>query len=243
MGGSLGVSGRAPLLELVGVRAGYGSIAVLHGIDLALPEGAVVALLGPNGSGKSTTLKVCAGLLPVTSGEVLVGGRRVNGVAADVLARAGICTIPEGRGVFPNLTVRDNLRMVTCSGVPLKRVEEVAYSRFQRLGERRYQLAGTLSGGEQQMCAIGRALLARPRLLLLDEPSMGLAPVLVERIFDVIVDINKQGTTVLLVEQNAAMALEIADRGYVLETGRVALSDDAEALRSNERVRASYLGE
>ena len=240
MGGSSGVSERAPLLELVDVRAGYGSIAVLHGIDLALPEGAVVALLGPNGSGKSTTLKVCAGLLPVTSGEVLVGGRRVNGVAADVLARAGICTIPEGHGVFPNLTVRDNLRMATQSGVPLKRVEEVAYSRFRRLGERRQQLAGTLSGGEQQMLAMARALAVDPAVLLLDELSMGLGPLIVEELYGLVAQVAQEGVAILVIEQFARAVLGIADVAAIMLNGRITATGPPHDI--HEQLHAAYLG-
>ena len=236
----------APLLELDGVHVYYGAIHALKGVSLRVDAGQIVTLLGANGAGKSTTLRTISGLLRARKGAVRFEGRDLGRRSAQGIVKDGIAQSPEGRQLFPRMTVLENLEMGAFQrrdkdGVAAD-IERV-YELFPRLSERRAQKAGTLSGGEQQMCAIGRALLARPRLLLLDEPSMGLAPVLVERIFEVIVDINKQGTTVLLVEQNAAMALEIAHRGYVLETGRVALADDAESLRANERVRASYLGE
>jgi branched-chain amino acid transport system ATP-binding protein len=235
-----------PLLELDGVHVYYGAIHALKGVSLRVDAGQIVTLLGANGAGKSTTLRTISGLLRARKGEVRFEGRDLGRRSAQGIVKDGIAQSPEGRQLFSRMTVLENLEMGAFQrrdkdGVAAD-IERV-YELFPRLSERRAQKAGTLSGGEQQMCAIGRALLARPRLLLLDEPSMGLAPVLVERIFEVIVDINKQGTTVLLVEQNAAMALEIAHRGYVLETGRVALADDAESLRANERVRASYLGE
>src|SRR5882757_2362034 len=169
-------------MELAGVRAGYGPIEVLHGVDFRVPQGAVVALLGPNGGGKSTMLKVCAGLLRTTSGDVRFAGTRVNGIPPDRLARLGVCTVPEGRGVFPNLTVRETLRMATQTGTSLGRIEEIAYSRFPHLAQRRKQLTGTLSGGEQQMLAMARALAVDPAILLLDELSMGLAPLVVEEL-------------------------------------------------------------
>ena len=236
----------APLLELDGVHVYYGAIHALKGVSLRVDAGQIVTLLGANGAGKSTTLRTISGLLRARKGAVRFEGRDLGRRSAQGIVKDGIAQSPEGRQLFPRMTVLENLEMGAFQrrdkdGVAAD-IERV-YELFPRLSERRAQKAGTLSGGEQQMCAIGRALLARPRLLLLDEPSMGLAPVLVERIFEVIVDINKQGTTVLLVEQNAAMALEIAHRGYVLETGRVALADDAVSLQANERVRASYLGE
>jgi branched-chain amino acid transport system ATP-binding protein len=239
-------AGGAPLLELEGVHVYYGAIHALKGVSLRVDAGQIVTLLGANGAGKSTTLRTISGLLRARKGEVRYEGRDLGRRSAQGIVKDGIAQSPEGRQLFSRMTVLENLEMGAFQrrdkdGIAAD-IERV-YELFPRLSERRTQKAGTLSGGEQQMCAIGRALLARPRLLLLDEPSMGLAPVLVERIFEVIVDINKQGTTVLLVEQNAAMALEIAHRGYVLETGRVALADDAASLRANERVRASYLGE
>jgi branched-chain amino acid transport system ATP-binding protein len=180
-------------LELRAVRAAYGSITVLRGVDLAIPYGSLVALLGPNGGGKSTLLRVIAGQLPVTGGDVFVAGRRVNGAAPDELARRGVCLIPEGRGIFANLSVRENLWMATHGGVPLKTIEEIAYARFPQLGQRRRQLAGTLSGGEQQMLAMARALATDPALLLLDELSMGLAPIVVEQLYEIVAQIAKGG--------------------------------------------------
>jgi branched-chain amino acid transport system ATP-binding protein len=235
-----------PLLELDGVHVYYGAIHALKGVTLTVDEGQIVALLGANGAGKSTTLRTISGLLRPREGTVRFGGEEIDRENAQSIVKLGIAQSPEGRQLFSRMTVLENLEMGAFqrkdkAGITAD-IERI-YQLFPRLAERRAQKAGTLSGGEQQMCAIGRALLARPRLLLLDEPSMGLAPVLVERIFEVIVDVNREGTTVLLVEQNAAMALEIADRGYVLETGRIALADDAESLRANERVRATYLGE
>jgi branched-chain amino acid transport system ATP-binding protein len=173
-----------PLLELRGVRASYGKIEVLHGVDLVVPEGSVVALLGPNGGGKTTTLKVASGQMTPTAGCVHIAGKHVNGASADSLSRLGVCTIPEGRGVFPNLTVRENLRMATYGGVDMDEVETIAYTRFPRLGERRSQVAGTLSGGEQQMLSLARGLAVNPALLLLDELSMGLAPIIVEQLYE-----------------------------------------------------------
>ena len=231
-----------PLLELANVRAAYGKIEVLHGVDLVVPEGSVVALLGPNGGGKTTTLKVASGQMAPTAGCFHIGGRHVNGVSPDALARIGVCTIPEGRGIFPNLTVRENLRMVTFGGVKQSEVEEKAFTRFPRLGERRHQLAGTMSGGEQQMLAIGRALMSAPRLLLLDEPSMGLAPQFIKQIFSIITEINQQGTTILLVEQNANQALARANRGFVLETGSITHSGTGKELLANPAIKEAYLG-
>jgi branched-chain amino acid transport system ATP-binding protein len=229
------------LLELSGVRAAYGRIEVLHGVDLTVPQGAVVALLGPNGAGKTTTIKVCSGLIAPTRGVVKVAGRRVNGVAPDALARAGVCTIPEGRGVFPNLTVRENLEMMTFTGKPLDSIEDQAYAQFERLAARRHQLAGTLSGGEQQMLALARALTTDPALLLLDELSMGLAPLVVEEIYAVVGRIASGGVSVLLVEQFPRTVLGIADLAAVMVQGRIvefARPDDAAG-----HLSAVYLGE
>jgi branched-chain amino acid transport system ATP-binding protein len=231
-----------PMLELIGLRAAYGRIEVLHGVDLIVPKGSVVALLGPNGGGKTTTLKVASGQVAATAGCVHIGGRHVNGVSPDALARIGVCTIPEGRGVFPNLTVRENLRMATYGGVSQRDVEERAFTQFPRLGERRNQLAGTMSGGEQQMLAIGRALMSRPKLLMLDEPSMGLAPMLIQQIFDIITEISQQGTTILVVEQNAKQALSRSDRAYVLETGNIVKTGTGTELLDDPSVREAYLG-
>jgi len=208
-------------LELVGVRAAYGRIEVLHGVDLRVPSGCVVALLGPNGAGKSTTLMVASGQLAPTAGCVHLAGRHVNGASPDALARAGVCTIPEGRGVFPNLTVRENLQMVTYGGPPLADVEARAYEQFPRLAERRHQLAGTMSGGEQQMLAMARGLAVNPSLLLLDELSMGLAPLIVAELYELVADIARQGVSILVVEQFARTVLGVADRAALLLQGRV----------------------
>jgi len=238
--------GSGAMLELANVHVYYGSIHALKGVSLRVEPGKIVTLLGANGAGKSTTLRTISGLLRPRKGSVRFEGKELTKQSAQAIVKAGIAQSPEGRQLFGRMTVLENLEMGAFQRTDSDGIQadlERIYELFPRLAERRAQKAGTLSGGEQQMCAIGRALLARPRLLLLDEPSMGLAPVLVERIFEVIQDINKQGTTVLLVEQNAAMALEIASYGYVLETGKVSLSDTAGALRANERVRASYLGE
>ncbi|HEU5478118.1 MAG TPA: ABC transporter ATP-binding protein [Gaiellaceae bacterium] len=234
------------MLELEDVQVFYGAIHALKGVSLRVDAGQIVTLIGANGAGKSTTLRTISGLLRPRTGSMRFEGKDIVRASSQRIVRLGIAQAPEGRQLFSRMTVLENLEMGAFQrrdrgeiAADLERVYEL----FPRLAERRAQKAGTLSGGEQQMCAIGRALLARPRLLMLDEPSMGLSPNLVDRIFEVISDINQQGTTVLLVEQNAARALEVADRGYVLETGRVTLADTAAALRSNERVRASYLGE
>jgi branched-chain amino acid transport system ATP-binding protein len=245
-GGAPSANGSGAMLELDNVHVYYGAIHALKGVSIQVPAGKIVTLLGANGAGKSTTLRTISGLLRPRKGAVRFEGEEISKKSAQTIVKAGIAQSPEGRQLFGRMTVLENLEMGAFQRTDKSEVQQDLdhiYELFPRLAERRSQKAGTLSGGEQQMCAIGRALLARPRLLLLDEPSMGLAPVLVERIFEVIVDINKQGTTVLLVEQNAAMALEIAHEGYVLETGKVSLSDSAAALRANERVRASYLGE
>jgi branched-chain amino acid transport system ATP-binding protein len=210
-----------PLLELSAVRAAYGDIEVLHGVDLAVPQGSVVALLGPNGSGKSTTVKVCAGLLKPTAGEVKVAGADVTGAMSDQLARLGVCTIPEGRGVFPNLTVRENLWMVTQVGPSRNDVEERAFARFPRLAERRNQLAGTMSGGEQQMLAMSRALVTDPAVLLLDELSMGLAPLIVGQLYEIVKQIADEGVSILVVEQFATAVLGIADIAAIMLHGEI----------------------
>ena len=209
------------LLELRNVRAAYEQIEVLHGVDLVVPPASVVALLGPNGAGKSTTLRVVAGLHPPSGGDVLVAGRRVNGARADDLARAGLCLVPEGKGIFPNLTVRENLRMATYTGTPLSQIEEVSFTRFPRLRERRRQLAGTLSGGEQQMLAMARGLATDPALLLLDELSMGLAPIIVEELYEMVAQVAREGVSILVVEQFARTVLGVADRAALMLQGRV----------------------
>jgi len=230
----------APLLELRGVRAAYGRIEVVHGIDLVVPAGSVFALLGPNGSGKSTTLSVCSGLMVPTAGSVLLAGRRVNGATPDQLARAGVCTIPEGRSVFPNLTVRENLQMMTFAGVSLDHVEEVAYSRFPRLGERRTQLAGTMSGGEQQMLAMARGLATEPALLLLDELSMGLAPLIVDELYAIVAQIAAEGISILVVEQFAHSVLEVADTAAIMLHGQITRVGAPRELE--DELSAAYLG-
>jgi branched-chain amino acid transport system ATP-binding protein len=233
------------MLTLESLDVYYGEIHALRGVALEVRGGEIVTLLGNNGAGKSTTLKTISGLLAPRRGAVVFDGRTLTGVAAHEIVARGIAHVPEGRRIFNRLTVRENLTM----GAYLRTDGDIegdldrAFELFPRLKERVTQVAGTLSGGEQQMLAIARALMARPRLLLLDEPSMGLAPVLVEQIFATIGSINEQGTTILLVEQNAAMALSIAHRGYVLETGAVVLSGTAAQLAENARVRHAYLGE
>jgi len=229
-----------PVVELRGLRAGYGRIEVLHGIDLTLPAGAVLALLGPNGAGKSTTLKVVSGLLAPTSGCFHVLGRHVNGVAPDTLARAGVCTIPEGRAVFPNLTVTENLRMMTYAGTARREVEERAFGRFPRLAERRRQLAGTMSGGEQQMLAMARALSADPALLLLDEISMGLAPLVVDELYDLVAQIAAEGVAVLLTEQFARAALHVATQVALMCGGRIVAEGAPDEIPQD--LAAAYLG-
>jgi len=234
-----------PLLTVHELEAYYGRVCALHSVSLEVAEGSVAALLGANGAGKTTTLRVISGLLRPTRGSVEFDGKRIDGFGADRLVRAGIVQVPEGRQIFADLTVRENLLLggyARRDGGSARRESQRVFDYFPRLGERLQQRAGTLSGGEQQMLAIGRALMARPRLLLLDEPSLGLAPLLVKEIFRVIGDIRAAGTTVLLVEQNAHMALSVADHAYVLETGRVILADRSAALRQREEVQRAYLG-
>ena len=234
-----------PLLTVHELEAYYGRVCALHSVSLEVAEGSVVALLGANGAGKTTTLRVISGLLRPTRGSVEFDGKRIDGFGPDRLVRAGIVQVPEGRQIFADLTVRENLLLggyARRDGSSARRESQRVFDYFPRLGERLQQRAGTLSGGEQQMLAIGRALMARPRLLLLDEPSLGLAPLLVKEIFRVIGDIRAAGTTVLLVEQNAHMALSVADHAYVLETGRVILADRSAALRQREEVQRAYLG-
>jgi len=230
----------APLVELVDVRAAYGTIEVLHGINLSVPQGSVVALLGPNGAGKSTILKVVSGLLQPTSGEVRLAGRVVNGASADELARIGLCTIPEGRGVFPNLTVRENLWMATMAGVSLAEVEEIAYARFPRLGERRKQLAGTMSGGEQQMLSMARALSVNPSVLLLDELSMGLAPLVVANLYEIVAQVSQEGVSILVSEQFARTVLDIAQYAAIVLHGNITRVGTPAELE--DELSAAYLG-
>jgi branched-chain amino acid transport system ATP-binding protein len=238
-------NGRAVVLDLKDIHTYYGSIHALKGISLQVREGEIVTLIGANGAGKSTTLRSINGLNHPRRGRIVFQDRDITNLVPHKIVKLGIAQSPEGRKLFARMTVFENLEMGAFQradraqlGDDLERV----YSLFPRLQERRNQKAGTLSGGEQQMCAIGRALMARPKLLLLDEPSMGLAPIFVERIFEIVKEINEQGTPILLVEQNALMALDVADRGYVMETGRIALADDAKSLRDNEQVQKTYLG-
>jgi branched-chain amino acid transport system ATP-binding protein len=239
-------SNGATLLELQDVHTYYGSIQALKGISLEVRRGEIVTLIGSNGAGKTTTLRTIMQINKARSGKILFEGRDITQVAPHHIVKSGIAQSPEGRRLFPRMSVTENLEMGAFQRSDRAGIREDmdrVFELFPRLAERRHQKAGTMSGGEQQMCAIGRALMARPSLLLLDEPSMGLAPIFVERIFETIVEVNEQGTTILLVEQNALMALDVAGRGYVLETGRIALADDAQSLRENEQVRKTYLGE
>jgi branched-chain amino acid transport system ATP-binding protein len=233
------------LLELRDVHTYYGNIHALKGISITIDEGEIVTLIGSNGAGKSTTLKTISGLLRPREGEIWFEGSRLDGTSAHDVVIRGISQSPEGRRIFPRMTVRENLEMGAfqrTKGSDLDGDFERVYTLFPRLKERLTQKGGTLSGGEQQMLAIGRALMARPKVLLLDEPSMGLAPILVEQIFDIVKDINSSGTTVLLVEQNALMALGIARRGYILQTGEIVLQDAADRLMTNPEVQRAYLG-
>jgi branched-chain amino acid transport system ATP-binding protein len=229
-----------PHLELVGVRAGYGPIEVLHGVDLTVPRGSVVALLGPNGAGKSTTLKACGGFVALSAGELRFDGRSLQGMSPDAIARAGVCTIPEGRGVFPNLTVRENLQMATYTGHSLESIETVAYQRFPRLGERRRQLAGTLSGGEQQMLALSRALATEPTVLLLDELSMGLAPIVVANLYESVSHLAGTGVSILIVEQFARTVLGVADIAAIMLNGRIVAAGAPSDIEAE--LSSAYLG-
>ena len=234
------------ILELADVETYYGSIQALKGISLTVNDGEIVTLIGSNGAGKSTTLRSINGLNHPRKGTISFQGRDITHEPAHEIVKRGIAQSPEGRKLFPRMTVTENLEMGAFQRADkseLKDDIDRVFTLFPRLAERKTQKAGTMSGGEQQMCAIGRALMARPKLLMLDEPSMGLAPIFVERIFETVVEVNKQGTSILLVEQNALMALQVANRGYVLETGTIALADDAKALAQNEQVRKTYLGE
>jgi branched-chain amino acid transport system ATP-binding protein len=238
--------GREVVLSLDDIHTYYGSIHAVKGVSLEVREGEIVTLIGANGAGKSTTLRSINGLNPPRKGRIVFRGKDTTTMAPHDVVKLGIAQSPEGRKLFPRMSVLENLQMGAFQRSDrgnFKEDLERVYTLFPRLAERKSQKAGTMSGGEQQMCAIGRALMARPKLLMLDEPSMGLAPIFVEKIFEIVREINEQGTPILLVEQNALMALDAADRGYVLETGRIALADDAKALRQNERVRKAYLGE
>jgi branched-chain amino acid transport system ATP-binding protein len=240
-----GASGQ-PLLALDGIETYYGNIQVLKGISFKVPAGSIVTLLGANGAGKSTTLKSISGLVPPSRGTVAFLGQRIDGLPSEDIVRLGISHVPEGRELFPELTVLENLKMGAYTRRDKKAIQrglERVQEHFPILAERRSQLAATLSGGEQQMLAIGRALMAEPKLMLLDEPSLGLAPMLVGEIFGIIREIHERGTTVLLVEQNANKALSIADYGYVLETGTISLAGDSQQLLRDDQVRRSYLGQ
>ena len=234
-----------PMLKIDNLHVYYGAIHAIKGISLEVNQGEIVTLIGANGAGKSTTLRTISGLLKPKEGTIAFEGNSIGGVPAHEIVKRGISQVPEGRRIFADMTVMENLDLGAFTRSDkdgIKADLKMIFERFPRLEERKEQQAGTLSGGEQQMLAMGRALMSRPRLLLLDEPSMGLAPLLIREIFSIIVDINKTGTTVLLVEQNANMALSIAHRAYVLETGRITLSGDAKDLAASEEVRKAYLG-
>ena len=233
------------LLELKNVEAAYGNIKALKGINLSVPEGKIVTLIGANGAGKSTTMKTIMGIMKPIAGDVLFKGESIAGMKTHNIVRKGVVLVPEGRQILQNMTVRENLEMGAYQRNDAEGIKEdlsKVFERFPRLCERQGQFAGTLSGGEQQMLAIGRAVMAKPEVMLLDEPSMGLAPLVVQQIFDVIKDINKMGTTVLLVEQNARKALQIADYAYVMETGKIVMEGPAQEVASNPDVMAAYLG-
>ena len=234
-----------PILQVKGLHAQYGPTRVLHGMDFEVAQGGITTILGANGAGKTTTLRAVCGMVK-TQGEVLMAGERIDGKPTEDIVRRGVAHVPDGRGTFLHLTTEENLRMGAYTRRDKAQVEadyERIYTYFPRLKERRRQQAGTLSGGEQQMLAVSRALMLRPRLLLLDEPSFGLAPLIVRELFDILGEINKaEGTSILLVEQNASLALRLADHAYLLETGRVVISGSAESIRNDEAVRRSYLG-
>lgn len=237
----------APLLELKDVKVRYGVIEAVKGINLTVNEGEIVTLVGGNGAGKTTTLRAISMVHGPASGQILFQGEDITKLSSHHVVSRGIVQVPEGRKIFPNMSVYENLEMGAFQSKPSKKqiADDAArvFELFPRLKERRTQKGGTLSGGEQQMLAIGRALMAHPKILMLDEPSMGLAPQIVERVFEVIEQVNSQGTPVLLIEQNAQMALQAADRGYVIETGEIVLEDDAKKLLGNDQVRKAYLGE
>ena len=234
------------LLKVTGLKVAYGGIQAVKGVDFEVHEGELVSLIGSNGAGKTTTMKAITGSLPINDGDIEYLGKSIRGQGPWDLVRQGLAMVPEGRGVFARMTITENLQMGAYirddkAGI-LQDIDKV-FTIFPRLKERRDQLAGTMSGGEQQMLAMGRALMSRPKVLLLDEPSMGLAPIMVDKIFEVVRDVSAQGVTVLLVEQNASRALSIADRGYVMESGLVTMSGDAKTMLKDPKVRAAYLGE
>ena len=233
------------LLEVNGLKVAYGGIQAVKGVSFEVQEGELVSLIGANGAGKTTTLKAVTGLQPVAAGEIKFMGRSIKGQGAWDLVKQGLVMVPEGRGTFTRMTITENLQM----GAFVRNDNEIeadiekVFGIFPRLKERRNQLAGTMSGGEQQMLAMGRALMARPKVLLLDEPSMGLSPIMVDKIFEVVADIHSRGTTILLVEQNASRALALANRGYVMDSGEVTMTGEAKTLLADPKVRAAYLGE
>jgi branched-chain amino acid transport system ATP-binding protein len=234
------------LLKVSGLKVSYGGIEAVKGVDFEVREGELVSLIGSNGAGKTTTMKAITGTLPLASGEIDYLGQSIRGQGAWDLVKKGLAMVPEGRGVFTRMTIAENLQMgayIRSDASAIADDMDKVYTTFPRLKERRDQLAGTLSGGEQQMLAMGRALMSRPRVLLLDEPSMGLSPIMVDKIFEVIREVSAQGVTVLLVEQNASRALQIADRGYVMESGLITLTGEARTMLDDPQVRAAYLGE
>jgi branched-chain amino acid transport system ATP-binding protein len=234
------------LLKVTGLKVAYGGIKAVKGVDFEVREGELVTLIGSNGAGKTTTMKAITGTLPAAEGDIEYLGKSIKGKGSWDLVREGLAMVPEGRGVFTRMTITENLQMgayIREDKPEIANDIEMVFGIFPRLKERKDQLAGTMSGGEQQMLAMGRALMSRPRVLLLDEPSMGLSPIMVDKIFEVISDIHQQGVTVLLVEQNASRALQLASRGYVMESGEVTETGDAKALLNDPKVRAAYLGE
>nr|WP_316641156.1 ABC transporter ATP-binding protein [uncultured Roseateles sp.] len=233
------------LLQVVGLNVAYGGIKAVKGVDFEIGEGELVSLIGANGAGKTTTLKAITGIQPVADGDVQFMGKSIKGQGAWDLVKQGLVMVPEGRGTFTRMTITENLQMgaFVRTDKDIDADMEKVFNIFPRLKERRHQLAGTMSGGEQQMLAMGRALMAKPKVLLMDEPSMGLSPIMVDKIFEVVNDIHQQGVTILLVEQNASRALGLANRGYVMDSGKITLSGDAKELLNDPKVRAAYLGE
>jgi branched-chain amino acid transport system ATP-binding protein len=234
------------LLKVDGLKVAYGGIQAVKGVDFEVREGELVSLIGSNGAGKTTTMKAITGLLPFAGGDIHYLGQSIRGRGAWELVKQGLAMVPEGRGVFTRMTITENLQMgahIRKDKAGIAEDMERVFTTFPRLKERKDQLAGTMSGGEQQMLAMGRALMSRPKVLLMDEPSMGLSPIMVDKIFEVVRDVHKQGVTILLVEQNASRALEIADRGYVMESGVISMSGDAREMLNDPKVRAAYLGE
>lgn len=234
------------LLKVSGLKVAYGGIQAVKGVDFEVREGELVSLIGSNGAGKTTTMKAITGLLPLAEGDIQFLGQSIRGRGAWDMVKQGLAMVPEGRGVFTRMTITENLQMgahIRSDKAAIAEDMEKVFATFPRLKERKDQLAGTMSGGEQQMLAMGRALMSRPKVLLMDEPSMGLSPIMVDKIFEVVRDVHAQGVTILLVEQNASRALEIADRGYVMESGLISMSGDAKVMLSDPKVRAAYLGE